>query len=143
MEKQYAAALQRVQPSLVKYPKLAAPQILQAQIFMTRGDTNQAEAALLKAVELQPEIETSHMLLARLYMDARQNQKALAELQIAATKNTNDLSPLLMTGMIHNDQQDYKGARDAYEKLLGMNPNFSPAINNLAYLYSEYLDNLD
>jgi tetratricopeptide (TPR) repeat protein len=143
MEKQYAMALQQVQPLLEKNPKLAAPHILEAQIFMSQGDTNRAEAALFKAVELQPEIETTHMLLARLYMDSRQNEKALAEFQIAATKNTNDVTPLLMTGMILNDEKDYKAARDAYEKLLVVDPKYSPALNNLAYLYSEYLDDLD
>jgi tetratricopeptide (TPR) repeat protein len=142
-EKHYAEALRQVQPQLEKNPKLAAPHILQAQIFMAQGDTNQAEAALLKAVELQPEIETGHMLLAHLYMDSKQNKKALAELQIAATKNTNDVTPFLMTGMIQSDDKDYKAARDAYEKLLVMDPKYSPALNNLAYLYSEYLDDLD
>ncbi len=142
-KKHYAEALQQVQPQLEKNPKLAMPHILQAQIFMSQEDTNRAEAALLKAVELQPEIETSHMLLARLYLDSKQNKKALAELQIAAIKNTNDVTPLLMIGMIHNDDKDYNAARDAYEKLLVMDPKYSPALNNLAYLYSEYLDDLD
>jgi tetratricopeptide (TPR) repeat protein len=143
MEKQYAAALQLVQPQLEKYPKLAGPKILQAQIFMAQGDAPQAEAALLKAAALQPDGATAHMLLARLYIGSKQNQKALAELQIAATKNTNDVTPLLMMGMIHNDAQEYPAARDAYEKLLAINPKFSPALNNLAYLYSEFLDNPD
>ena len=31
-------------------------------------------------------------------------------------------------------------ARDAYEKLLAINPNFVPALNNLAYLYTERLN---
>ncbi|PYI86768.1 MAG: hypothetical protein DME26_08415, partial [Verrucomicrobia bacterium] len=34
-------------------------------------------------------------------------------------------------------------ARDAYEKLLTVNPQFSPALNNLAYLYSEHFGQLD
>ena len=143
MEGKYAEALQQMQPQLEKNPKLAAPHILQAQIFMAQGDTNKAEAALSKAVELQPEIETSHLLLARLYMDSRQNEKALAELQIAATKNTNDVTPLWLAALIHDDQKDYKAARDAYEKALVMAPKFSHALNNLAYLYSENLVDLD
>jgi tetratricopeptide (TPR) repeat protein len=39
--------------------------------------------------------------------------------------------------------KDYPKAKDAYEKLLAVTPNFVPALNNLAYLYSEYLNNLD
>jgi tetratricopeptide (TPR) repeat protein len=143
MEKQYAAALALVQPQLENFPRLAAPHILEAQIFMAQDDSPHAEASLMKAVELQPEGETAHMLLARLYMGAKQNQKALAELQVAAMKNTNDVAPLLMIGIIHNDAQEYPAARDAYEKLLVMNPKFTPALNNLAYIYSEFLSNPD
>jgi tetratricopeptide (TPR) repeat protein len=143
MGKNYAAALQLVHPQLEKFPQQAAPQILQAQIFMAQGDSPRAEAGFLKASELQPDGETAHMLLARLYMSSQQNEKALAQLEIAATKNTNDVAPLLMIGMIHNDAQEYPAARDAYEKLLALNPKFSPALNNLAYLYSEFLDNPD
>lgn len=142
-EKQYAPALQLVQPQVGKNPKLAAPHVLQAQIFMSQGDAQQAQTELLKAVELQPEIETAHMLLARLYMDSKQNQKALDELKIAAEKNPKDATPFLFIGMIKNDEKDYQAARDAYEKLLAMDPKSSQALNNLAYIYSEYLDDLD
>jgi tetratricopeptide (TPR) repeat protein len=45
--------------------------------------------------------------------------------------------------MIYSDQEDYKAARDIYEKLLLINPKSYPALNNLAYLYSEYLGDLD
>ena len=143
MEGKYAEALQQVQPQLEANPKLAAPHILQAQIFMAQGDTNQAIAALSKAIELQPEIETTHVMLAQLYMDAKQYEKALPELQIAATKTTNDITPFWLTGLIRDNQKDYKAARDAYEKTLSIAPKFSLALNNLAYLYSENLVDLD
>src|SRR5262245_65901857 len=39
--------------------------------------------------------------------------------------------------------QNYPNARDAYEKVLSIQPNFVPALNNLAYLYTEHMDNLD
>jgi tetratricopeptide (TPR) repeat protein len=143
MEKQYAAALQRVQAQLAKNPGLAGLQILQAQILIAQGDAKQAEAALLKLVQAQPDIETAYMLLARLYMDSKQNQKALAELNIATAKNPKNETALLISGMIYSDEKDYKAARDAYEKLLLINPKSSPALNNLAYLDSENLDDLD
>src|SRR5205823_659158 len=34
-------------------------------------------------------------------------------------------------------------ARDYYEKLLALRPDFVPALNNLAYLYAERLNQLD
>jgi len=140
MEKQYAAALQRVQAKMAKNPTLAGPQILRAQVFLAQGDNKQAEAALLKLIEAQPDTETAHMLLARIYMDSKQNQKALAELKAVSAKNPKNEDALLVTGMIYNDEKNYKAARDAYEKLLLINPKTLPALNNLAYLYSEFLD---
>jgi tetratricopeptide (TPR) repeat protein len=39
--------------------------------------------------------------------------------------------------------KDYPKARDAYEKLLSTQPNFVSALNNLAYLYTERLNDVD
>src|SRR3954451_22899271 len=49
----------------------------------------------------------------------------------------------MQLGMIHEALKQYEPARDAYEKLLSINPRFSIALNNLAYVYSEHLGNLD
>ena len=45
--------------------------------------------------------------------------------------------------LVYERMKDYPKARDAYEKLLAIKPNFVPALNNLAYLYTERLNNLD
>ena len=45
--------------------------------------------------------------------------------------------------LVYERMKDYPKARDAYEKLLSTAPNFVPALNNLAYLYTEQLNNLD
>ena len=45
--------------------------------------------------------------------------------------------------LIYEQMRDYPKARDAYEKLLSINPDFVPALNNLAYLYTERLNDLN
>src|SRR5205809_3061073 len=45
--------------------------------------------------------------------------------------------------LVYERMQEYPKARDAYEKLLSINPNFVAALNNLACLYTEQLNNLD
>ena len=45
--------------------------------------------------------------------------------------------------LVYERMQDYPKARDAYEKLLSINPDFVVALNNLAFLYTEQLNNLD
>ena len=143
LAKQYPAALERVQSQIAKNPKLAEPQLLLAKVFLAQQDTKQAEAALRKAIELQPDSRTAYFLLARLYVDTGQQQKAMANLQEVIAKNPKDAGALMLIGVIHDLQKDYVAARDAYEKLLAINPRFSPALNNLAYLYSEHFAQLD
>jgi tetratricopeptide (TPR) repeat protein len=143
MEKQYADAQQRVEQQIGQNPKAAALQFLLANVLVARGDTNQAESALLKAIELQPDAQGPYLRLAQLYTAANQNQKALADLQAALAKNPKNLGALLLMGMTYNAEKNYKDARDAYEKLLVLVPNNGVALNNLAYLYAENLGDLD
>ncbi|MCX6625243.1 MAG: flagellar hook-basal body complex protein, partial [Acidobacteria bacterium] len=142
-DKQYAAALQRVGKELEKNPKQAELRFLQAKVFLAQRDMPQAEAALRKAVELQPDFHAAYFLLAQLYVNSNQRQKAMEELFAVVAKNPKDIGSLMLIGMIYDNEKNYNAARDAYEKLLAVNPKFGPALNNLAYLYSEQLGRLD
>ena len=46
-------------------------------------------------------------------------------------------------GMIYDTQKKYDKAKECYQKALKINPKFSPAANNLAYLYAEKGENID
>jgi tetratricopeptide (TPR) repeat protein len=142
-EKQYPAALQRVQSRLEKNPGLAGLHLLLARIFLAQNDTKQAEASLLKVIELQPDSPTTYFMLAQLYASSNQSQKALANLEVGLAKNPNDVQALMLMGVIYDQQKNYTSARETYEKLLAIDQNFSSAINNLAYLYSEHFDELE
>lgn len=142
-DKQYTAALQRVGKELEKNPKQAQLYFLQARVFLTQRDAKQAEGALRKAVELQPDFYAAYFSLAQLYVTSNQREKAMEELFTVVAKNPKDVASLMLIGMIYDYEKDYNAARDAYEKLLAVNPKFGPALNNLAYLYSEHLGNLD
>ena len=45
--------------------------------------------------------------------------------------------------MLQQNLKRYDAARDTYEKLLAVSPNWALALNNLAVLYSENLGQLD
>jgi tetratricopeptide (TPR) repeat protein len=142
-ERQYAAALQRVQQLVVRDPNLAVSQLLLGTTLAAEGETNQAESALIKAIKLQPDSQAAYLLLAQLYLGVGQSQKALAQLQIALDKDPNDLTAVMLKGIIYNSQEDYADARDVYEKLLGIEPDSSVALNNLACIYADHLNQLD
>lgn len=167
LDKRYDAARQRVRRQMQQNPLAAGPWLLMAKIAMAeamgynpadsaspgqklhfskdpavRGEVDHAEAALLKAISLEPGLSTSYLLLARLYVASDRAQQALEHLNAFLSK-TNDVAALMQLGMIQEQVKDYGPARAAYEKLLTINPRFSPALNNLAYLDSERFGELD
>lgn len=141
-DKQYSSAQERVEQIISKNQQLAQPQILLAKIFLAEGQTNQAEATLEKAIAL-PGGSSVNMLLAQLYYYSNQNQKALNIINAMLQKNPKDTTSLMLAGIIRSEQKDYQEAADSYEKLLAINPQYSPALNNLAWLYCDDLGDLD
>jgi tetratricopeptide (TPR) repeat protein len=140
--KRYADAGKRLADVITKNPKLAGPWLLQGKVYWAAGQTNEAESAMSKAIELDPDLPGAYLSLARLYLDTHQEQQALARLNALVSK-TNNVTALLEIGEIHQQSQQPDEARDAYEKLIVFQPDFVPALNNLAYLYSEHYGNLE
>ncbi|HTR40275.1 MAG TPA: tetratricopeptide repeat protein, partial [Pseudomonadales bacterium] len=139
---QYTAARDRIQKVIAKHPQQALPQVLLAKIYLAQAQTNQAEIALLKAAEL-PDGAPAYLMLAQLYCDANQDKDALDILNMALTKKPKDASALMLLGVIQTREKNYQAAADAYEKLLAINPQYGPALNNLACLYSDNLGDLN
>ena len=64
-------------------------------------------------------------MLARLYVDTHQEQKALDDLRPFVEKNPKDAGAWMFIGMIQEQQKDYNAVRDTYEKLLAANPQYA------------------
>jgi tetratricopeptide (TPR) repeat protein len=171
LERQYAAATQRVEAQIAKDPNAAEPYLLMAKIHVAQAlkpgtneatnrfsaipikleldDTPQArqhaekaEESLRKAIALKSEQRNGYLLLAQLLVATHQHQKALDGL-LRFVSGTKDVAALTQIGMIYEQLTNYPAARDAYEKVLKLSPRFSVALNNLAYLYSEQFHELD
>src|SRR5262245_30365928 len=143
--KQYAAAIERVQKFIEKDPKLAQPWALRGKIYLAQRDFTHAEPDLLKAIELDPKIETGYLLLAQLSVASIRKQRANANLSAFVDKNkTPQTVPAMMQlAMIQEQLKNFAAARDTYENILAVAPNFPLALNNLAALYSERLGQFD
>jgi tetratricopeptide (TPR) repeat protein len=139
---QFAAAQDRVQQIIAKNPQQAFPQILLAKIFLAEGQTNQAETELSTAARL-PQGSSANLLLAQLYFYSQQDQKALDTLNVALQDNPKDTAALMLAGMAQNGLKNYQAAADDYEKLLAISPQYTPALNNLAWLDVNNLGDLD
>lgn len=141
-EMRYSEATDLVQGLVKRYPKSAGPWVLMEKIHLAGHDLKAAEADLLKAIDVDPKFQPSYLLLSRIYVSTNRQQEALTKLTALADK-TNNENALYQIALIHYELKQYDQARAAYERLLGVNPHSLPALNNLAYLYSDQLHQLD
>jgi exosortase C (VPDSG-CTERM-specific) len=169
-EKQPGRAIQRVQAQIQSNPKAAelwlllakahtakaesyvppavdsstgkpVPKLNLSEVPAASQDVVEAETALLKAIKINPGLRNSYFMLASLYVESNRQQQALERLY-AFLSSTNDASARMQVGIIQDRLKNYPAAKEEYEKVLAINPNFSLALNNLAYLYSERLGDL-
>ena len=139
----FKSAMQRVQSALQKTPNSASLYVIESKVYVAQREWDQAEAALLKALTLDPNSSPAYDLLISTYLAANKLPQALNQIQTALAKRPDNPQLLMTLGEIYEKQKDPLKARDAYEKLLTKNPEFVPALNNLAYLYAEKLNNVD
>jgi len=141
-EQKYTDATALAQAQINKSPKAAEPWEILAKIDAAQTNMARAETDLLKAIDLNPNLPGPYLLLAQVYVTSDKYQEALQKLN-ALVARTNDAPAFLQIGAIHEKLKDYDQARDAYEKVLALNSNSIPALNNLAYLYAVQLNKID
>ena len=126
-----AAASGQPKPSLAEMPA-------------AQTELNQAETNLLKGIELRPDVPGPYFALSQLYVASGKRQRALAELNGLLAK-TNNLAALVAVAVLQQASTNYTAARDAYEKAISLDTDFTLgclALNNLAYIYSDLLPDL-
>jgi len=140
--KAYEAGHQRVNQVLQKQPNSAAAYYLQGKLYSAEGKFDVAQAALLKAINLDPNFTRAYDLLVPVYSRANKLPEALNEMNAVLAKRPNDVRALLLAGSIYDAMKDYNKSRDSYEKVLAVDPNSAVALNNLAFIYAEKLNDL-
>jgi tetratricopeptide (TPR) repeat protein len=138
MDKRYTQAADRVAALVEKDPGSSDALILRSRVRLAQDDTDAAEADLEKAVDLSPGSTYAYLHLSELYLKGRQTDKALERLHSLADK-TNSKTAWMLIGIINEQLKKFDAAQNAYETLLKIDPKFEPALNNLAYMYSEAL----
>jgi len=139
-EKKTDAALSRLQAEVAKKPQSPTLQMLLSQVYLARQDNAGAETALRKALALDANFQPAYLMLAQLYSTTKRDPAALEQLEAGLSRNPQETSLLMLKGMIEEKIQNFPAAREAYEKLLAVAPTFGPAWNNVAYIYSEKLN---
>jgi len=141
--KAYEAGHQRVNQVLQKQANSAALYYLQGKLYSAEGKFDLAQAALLKAIDLDPNFSRAYDLLVPIFSRANKLPEALNEMNAVLAKKPNDLRALLLAASIYDAMKDYNKARDSYEKVVTVDPNAVVALNNLAFIYAEKLNDLN
>jgi tetratricopeptide (TPR) repeat protein len=140
---EFDRAMQRVEEQIAKTPDSATAHCLQGKIYAVQAKAELAEAAFLKALELDPSFTRAYDMLISNYIAANNLPQAISGLQTLLSKKPDNQAALMVSGLVYERMNDFARARDAYEKLLLVKPDFVLALNNLAYLYSEHFNLLD
>ena len=141
--KDFAAASPRVQGQLKQHPDRAASYIFDGRLLMAQFKWNEAERALKKALELDPDSVPAYDMLVTVYQTTNRLPQAAHELESVLSKAPNNQNALMRLAAIREKQKDFPKAREAYEKVLALNPGFVPALNNLSYLFAEQFNQPD
>ena len=141
--KNYESAMRRIQEQKTKTPTVAEVHYLEATVFVAQSQWNNAETSLHKALELNPGLSIAYDLLLHTYTSSKNLPRAIRQLEDTLALQPNDQRARLLSAVIYSQMNEYGKARDAYEKILATKPDSTLALNNLAYLYAENLNQLD
>ncbi len=141
-EHDFAAAEKVAQVQINRSPKLVEPLEFLAEVEYAQTNLPGTEAALNKAIALDPKSARPYIMLAQVFVKRGDYPTALKKLDAAAAQ-TNDLAIFLQMGELNDEVKNYTASRDAYEKALSVNSNSITALNNLSYIYAERLQQLD
>ncbi len=142
-EKKPGHAIERIKLQISLVPESAALYSLLGKTQLAIGEKEQAEVSLNKAIEMEPRLSDAYTVLGRIYAESGKDDQALGKLEDAIQKNPKEASALMLSGIIHQKKGNLAKAREAYEKVVALNPQFTPAANNLAYMYAAYGGDLD
>jgi len=103
----FSAVHQRADALLQKEPKSAPAYFIHGRSYVIEKNFAAAEAALRKAIELDPNLAAAYNLLVAIYVEANKLPDALKELETVLGKNPQYSPALLTSGIIYERMGDF------------------------------------
>ena len=126
----------RIDQAINAYPKMASLHYLKAQVYGYQQNGQAVEAELNKALELDQNYLPAYSSLAALYIQSKQEDRAIAQYQKIIGLRPDNSTPYVLIGILEDQRKNYDVAADNYRKALEKDPNSVIAANNLAWLYA-------
>ena len=137
-QKDFEAATSMVRSAILDKGETAELNMLIAKIELSSNKIEDAKASLLKVVSIKPVWDEAYFQLAKIYMDEKQNSKAMDILQRGLAETKNDLKLSLTLANLYESLNDFSSAINVYEKAYEKNPDNVILINNFAVVLSDH-----
>jgi tetratricopeptide (TPR) repeat protein len=134
--KEFDKAHARIDQVLASYPNIASLHYLKALIYGYQQNGQSIEAELNRALELDPNYLAAYSGLASLYINSKQEDRAIAQYQKIIAIRPDNPTAYTLIGILEDQRKNYDVAADNYRKALEKDPNAAIAANNLAWLYA-------
>ncbi|RPJ35930.1 MAG: tetratricopeptide repeat protein [Verrucomicrobiaceae bacterium] len=133
----HAAALERAEKQLKLHPGTAGPYYMRATVLAKLKRQDEAANDLKQALQLDPKLVAAHLMLAQMHSSAGRTEEAIAQLEQAKTAIPGNI-PVLWTLLgLYDASGRPADVRNCYEEILKQDPQYIPALNNLAVILSE------
>ena len=126
----------RIDQALASYPNVAWLHFLKGQVYGYQSNAQAAEGEMRRALELDPNYLPAYSSLAALFINAKQEDLAIAEYKKILAIRPDNAAVYTLIGMLEDARQNYDAAADNYRKALERDQNSVIAANNLAWLYA-------
>lgn len=133
-------ARERVARHIATHPQEPRFHNLLGRLLMQSQRFREAEASFQKALALDETRLETYAYLGTLYAHEGKVEKAIEKFEAIVAKRPQQVSALMVLGLLYEQQEDYTRARANYEATLKINAQFAPAANNLAWLLVEHLN---
>jgi tetratricopeptide (TPR) repeat protein len=136
-------ATERVEAAVKAAPNSAQTALLAGRTYAAAGDTAKAEAALKRALGLDPSLMEAYGALGQLYVKQKKLPEALKAYDDRTKERPNDVAAHTMVATLLFVQGKASDSRTRFERILDIDPRAAVALNNLAYMDAEAGVNLD
>ncbi len=109
---------------------------------MKSGDTEKAQALLIKLINQNPNISNAHVNLGIIFVKNKSYNEAENSFNRALIINPNNIYALNQLGFLYRRQGDFTKAKESYEKAININSDYAYAHLNLGILYDLYMYDL-
>ena len=142
-KKDFSTAKQLIQQRLEQTSNPAVAYLALGKTFAAQADWENATVAFQKAINADPKLPGAFDLLISSYLSSNKLPQAVSELNSFLAKNPSNIEALTDLGVVYERMQEYTNASETYNKVLSIVPDSAGVLNNLAYIYSEHLDDPD